>query len=140
MVRKTATAKVTDSYFRLIRRFPLRPIRSEKELDSAIAVIDSLLDAGPLDAGSQDYLDVLSDLVEKFEDEHEPMPQVTDAEMLRHLFEAKGITQARAAKEVGIAESTISEVLAGSRRLTRTHIGKLASYFGVAPDVFSFDE
>jgi HTH-type transcriptional regulator / antitoxin HigA len=77
--------------------------------------------------------------VEKFEDEHVPMPHVTDAEILRHLLEARDITQARAAKEVGIAESTVSEVLAGHRRLTRTHIGKLASYFGVAPDVFNFN-
>jgi HTH-type transcriptional regulator/antitoxin HigA len=124
----------------LIQLFPLRPIRSAKELDSAVEMIDSLLDAGTLDAGSQDYLEVLSDLVEKFEDEHEPMPAVTDAEMLRHLLDAKGTTQAKAAKEAGIAESTISEVLAGNRRLTRTHISKLASYFGVAPTVFTFNE
>jgi HTH-type transcriptional regulator / antitoxin HigA len=68
------------------------------------------------------------------------MPRVSDAEMLQHLLEAKDVSQARVAKEAGIAESTISAVLAGNRRLTRTHIGKLASYFGVAPDVFAFRE
>src|SRR5579871_6021437 len=132
MPRKTAPRKLPATYLRLIRRFPLRPIRSERELDDALAVIDSLLDAGTPDAASRDYLDVLSDLVERFEDEHVPMPAVSDADMLRHLMEAKVVAQARVAREVGIAESTVSEVLAGRRRLTRAHIGKLASYFGVA--------
>ena len=44
------------------------------------------------------------------------------------LIEAKGVTQAQTAKEAGIAESTISEVLAGKRKLNRTQIGKLARY------------
>ena len=30
-------------YFDLVREFPLRPIRSDRELDRAIAVIDRLL-------------------------------------------------------------------------------------------------
>ena len=38
----------------------------------------------------------------------------------------------------GIAESTISEVLSGKRKLNRTQIGKLARYFHVSPAVFEF--
>jgi antitoxin component HigA of HigAB toxin-antitoxin module len=30
-------------------------------------------------------------------------------------------------------------VLAGTRTLNRDHIGRLSKYFGVSPDVFSFD-
>jgi transcriptional regulator with XRE-family HTH domain len=36
----------------------------------------------------------------------------------------------------GIAESTISEVLSGKRRLTRAQLEKLAAYFHVVPAVF----
>ena len=35
-------------------------------------------------------------------------------------------------------DSTISEVLKGKRSLNRNHIGKLARYFKVSPDVFAF--
>jgi transcriptional regulator with XRE-family HTH domain len=55
------------------------------------------------------------------------------------LLENKGVTQAQVAKECRIAESTISAVLAGTRKLNRNHIGKLASYFHVEPGVFSFE-
>ena len=39
------------------------------------------------------YLDALSDLVAAYEDEHYPIEPASDADMLRHLMEAKGVTQ-----------------------------------------------
>ena len=126
-----------DPYLRLIRAFSLRPIRSEDELDEAIRVIDSLLDREHLEDSEQDYLDVLSDLVERYEANNHPMPPLPDADMLRHLIEAKGVTQVQVSQETGIANSTISEILAGKRALRRAHIAKLAHYFAVEPGVFS---
>src|SRR6266852_4255787 len=78
------------TYLVLIRRFPLRPIQSEAELDHATAVMNSLLDRD-LDPAEDDYLDVLSDLIERYEDKYHPIPidDLTDAEMLEHLIEAK---------------------------------------------------
>jgi len=128
-----------DHYFELVNRFPLRPIRSDEELDRAIAVVDELTDRDELGEGEADYLDVLGDLIEKYEDEAHPIAGVTDAEMLRHLIEARDVTQARLAAETGIAESTISEVLAGKRGLSRHNIGVLSGYFHVSPAAFSFD-
>lgn len=126
------------SYLALIRRFPLHPITSEAEPDRATAVINSLLDRADLDRAEEDYLDVLSDLVERYEDRHHAIPtdDLGDAEMLEHLIDAKGVTQAEAARGAGIAESTISEVLSGKRRLTRAQIEKLSGYFHLTPGVF----
>ncbi len=126
------------NYLALIRRFPLRPIASEVELDRATAVMNSLVDREDLDRAEEDYLDVLSDLVERYEDKHHPIrtDDLSDAELLEHLLEAKGETQAQVARRAGIAASTISEVLAGKRRLTRAQIVKLAGHFHVSPAVF----
>ena len=57
--------------------------------------------------------------------------------MLRVLIENRGTTQARLAADTGIAESTVSEVLSGKRKLNRTQIGKLARYFRVEPSASS---
>ncbi len=129
-----------DRYLELVRTFPLRPLRTDAYLDAAVAVIDSLIDRDELTAPEQDYLDVLGDLVEAYETETVPMTPVGDADVLRFLIEQKGITQAEVAKQAGIAESTISEVLAGKRMLNRSQIGKLARYFHVAPGAFAFAE
>lgn len=128
--------KTEDRYLDLVRRFPLRPLRNDADLDAAVVVIDELIDRPTLAAAEQDYLDVLSDLVEAYENEAKPMPPVSDANLLRFLIEQKGVTQARAASGAGIAESTISEVLAVKRKLNRTQIAKLARYFHVAPGTF----
>ena len=128
--------KTEDRYLDLVRRFPLRPLRSDSDLDAAIAVIDALIDQPRLTAPEQDYLDVLSDLLEAYEAEMVPMRPVGDADLLRFLIEQKSITQAAAAAGAGIAESTISEVLAGRRRLNRPQIAKLARYFHVEPGAF----
>lgn len=125
-------------YLALIQRHPLRPIRTEKDLDRALEIIDGLIDRPALSADESDYLIVLSSLVETYEDEAYPMPIVADDRILRHLIEAKGITQTELAEETGLANSTISAVLKGTRRLTRAHIGRLASYFHVEPGVFHF--
>ncbi len=132
--------KRADRYLELIRQFPLRPLRTDADLDAAVAVVDALIDQDDLSAPEQDYLDVLSDLVEAYEEAAVPIKPVGDAEMLRFMIEAKGITQTQVAKAAGIAESTISEVLAGKRKLNRTQVGKLARYFHVEPGVFAFAE
>jgi HTH-type transcriptional regulator / antitoxin HigA len=128
--------KTEDRYLDLVRQFPLRPLRTDADLDAAVAVIDALIDRPTLTAPEQDYLDVLSDLVEAYEADAVPMRPVSDAEMPRFLIDQKNVTQAGAASGAGIAESTISEVLAGKRMLNRGQIAKLARYFHVEPGAF----
>ncbi len=136
----TSYGKQQVRYLELLRRFPLRPIRSDDELNVAISVIDSLIDQSKLTQPEDDYLDVLGDLVEAYEDIHIPMGNCSDADMLQFLLESHRVSQSQAAKDAGIAESTISEVLSGKRKLNRSQIGKLAKYFHVEPGVFSFGE
>jgi len=125
-------------YFELIAEFPLRPLRSDEELDGAVKMIDALLSKPTRGLGEDDYLEVLSDLVERYESEAHPMAPLSDADMLRHLIKARDVSQREVADATGIADSTISEVLAGKRNLSRQNIGKLARYFHVSPNVFAF--
>ncbi|HBI43571.1 MAG TPA: transcriptional regulator [Planctomycetales bacterium] len=129
-----------DIYLELVQRVPLRPIRSDDELDRAIEIVDELIDHDERGADERDYLDVLSDLIERYEAEAHPIAAAPDALVLAHLIEAKGVSQADVAREAGIAESTISEVLVGKRNLNRAHIGRLARYFNVGPAAFQFTE
>jgi HTH-type transcriptional regulator / antitoxin HigA len=125
-----------DNYLRLVRTLPLRPIRSDAELDHAIAMIDSLIARDDLDSGEEDYLDVLSDLVHSYEAEHDPITPVPDADMVRFLLESNSMSQAELAQRSEIAESTISEILAGKRKLSRRHIAAFSMIFCVSPAVF----
>jgi HTH-type transcriptional regulator/antitoxin HigA len=135
---KTSAARVDESYLDLIREFPLKPLGSEKELDRATAIIHRLIDRGfdDLTDGEEAYLEVLSDLVEKYESVHHPIEDVGEPVMLAHLIESRGVTQRMVAKATGIKESAISDLLAGRRRFNRDHIQKLAEYFQISPATF----
>ena len=89
-----------------------------------------------LDKGGREYLDALTDLIETYEDAHEPFQDVSEAEVLRELMRAKGLSQPRLAKEIGISQSTISVVLNGARSLTRAQLVRVAKFFNVSPDAF----
>jgi HTH-type transcriptional regulator/antitoxin HigA len=126
----------SERYLELVREFPLRPVRSDAELGRAIAMIDRLSDLESLAPEEADYLEVLSDLVETYESEHDPEPAVSAADMLRHLIEAKGVPQVKVAADTGVSESTISEILAGKRAVSRKAMLAFADYFRVEPVVF----
>ena len=123
------------TYLKLIRAFPLRSIRTDAGLAAAQAVLDGLL-RQELDEGGWDYLDALTDLIEKYENEVHPMPDASEADVLHLLMEAGNVSQSQLAEKVGIAQSTLSAVLTGTRTLTKLHIIKLAEFFGVSPAVF----
>lgn len=125
------TGNQRDSYLELVLVFPLTSIRSDEHLAAAQKVIDELLAKGELDEGEQLYLDGLSDLVADYEDEHHAIEPASDADMLRHLMEARTVTQTQLHRDTGIAKSTISEILAGKKAFTRQIIRKLADYFHV---------
>jgi HTH-type transcriptional regulator/antitoxin HigA len=131
------TGKDRDSYLELVLAFPLSSIRSDKHLEEAQKVMDRLLAQGKLDNGEETYLDALSDLVAVYEDEHHDIEAASDADLLRHLLESKGVTQAQLSQEAGIAKSTISEVLAGKKPFSRQMIRKLSDYFKVDVSVLT---
>lgn len=138
MGRKTANATIDSGYFDLVRRFPLKPLRSEEDLDTALGIINELIDRGfeDLSPGEEAYLDVLSDLVEKYEEEQHPIPEATPAMMLQFFMEDRKLNQRAVARGSGIPASSISEVLAGRRQMTLDQMQKLGKFFGVSPALF----
>jgi HTH-type transcriptional regulator/antitoxin HigA len=129
--------KVRDDYLELVMTFPLASLKSEGQFQAAQAVMDGLLTKGKLNAGEEMYLDALSDLVAAYEDAHWPIEPASDADMLRHLMEAKDVSQAELHRDTGLAKSSISEVLAGRKPFSRQMIRKLADYFKVDVSVLA---
>ncbi len=64
------------------------------------------------------------------------MGEVSSEDMLQHLIEARGVTQAEVASGTGIAESALSEMLAGKRNMGRKTIQDPERSFRVDPGLF----
>jgi lambda repressor-like predicted transcriptional regulator len=71
------------------------------------------------------------------DDEHHAIAPASDADMLRHLLDAKGISPAELSRQTGIAKSSVSEILAGKRPFSRQMIRKLANHFRVDVSVLA---
>ena len=133
------STNIAPEYLALIERFPLRPIRSERELKRAAKVVDGLLDR-KRSKEEDSYLNVLSLLIEQYEDERHSIEPVSAKDILAYSIEASGKPARTIALESGVQISTMSELLSGNREINLNHIRKLAPYFGVEPGVFISDD
>jgi len=135
MIPMTNDRAAMRSYFDLVGKFPLIVIRDDGHLTEAIAIMDELL-CRNLDEGQEAYLEVLENLVESYEGQHAQFADASESDVLRFLMESNDLTQSQLARETGIPQSTISNVLRDARRLTRDQIETFAKYFHVGPAAF----
>ena len=106
----------------------VKSIRTEADYEAALARIEQLWDA-PLGSPEGDELDVLIDLVERYEDKHEPMGYPTPVGAIEFLIDQEG----RTPEYLG-STSEVAEVLAGTRPLTSTMAHVLHERFGIPYD------
>jgi len=136
---RQSSGRPPERYVALIQDFPLRPLRSEREYDTALKVLDSLAvrPENSLEPGEQDYFDTLTMLVEAYDQEHYPteMEHGEPLGMLKYLMQESGMTQAELGRLLG-NRSLASLILNGHRQLSKTHIRKVASHFKVSPALF----
>lgn len=126
---------IPDSYLALVKRHPLKSIRSETDLDAAQAVVDDLL-REELDDGEQAYLDALSDLVIVYEQQHDAVAPLPPHELLVQMLEERGMSQAELARTAGLAKATVSNLATGKRPFTVKQMHAVASIFGLPGTVF----
>lgn len=81
------------------------------------------------------YAELLTVLIESYEEEHYPIHAASPAQVLQELVTANNLRQKDLAPLLG-TESIVSEVLSGKRPLTKQHIEKLSERFNVSPAVF----
>jgi HTH-type transcriptional regulator/antitoxin HigA len=137
VARAGGAARAGESYLELVRECPLRIIHTGAEYRQAVAMLDRLSDLGPARTADQtEYLLALALFVEKYERAHEPIPTATGVEMLGYLIETHGVKQSEVAAGTGLADSTVSEILAGKRKMNVKHIEALARFFKVEAAVF----
>jgi HTH-type transcriptional regulator/antitoxin HigA len=129
------TRRRESCYITLVKRFPLVPIRDERHLDRAQEVIERLL-ARRLSRAEEEYLDVLSSLVESYEQTHHPIPDVPPHNLLAYLLESNGMSQAELAAATGIAKATVSDLVSGKRKPTADHVVLLGRHFAISPTAF----
>ena len=111
-----------------------RPIRTAAEYKAALAEIETYFAREPEENTPEaDRFDLLTLLIEAYEEQHHPIGPPHPIEMIRHRMRTAGYTQADLADLLG-SRARASEVLARKRRLTLSMIWKLSRQWKIPAD------
>ncbi|MNO56464.1 hypothetical protein D3C76_469800 [compost metagenome] len=101
----------------------IKPIRSEEDLAAAFVRMEELWGAG-IGTPEGDELEVLAILIEKYEDEHHPIPPSDPIEAIKFRMDQQGLTPRDLEPYIG-SSGRVSEVLNRKRKLSLAMIKRL---------------
>jgi len=131
-----STATAQPQYAALLARTLPAVIHSEKENERCIALLEALDGkAEKLTAAERRLAELLTVLIENFEEKTYALKRARPVEILRELMDANELKQKDMVEIFG-TPSIVSEVLREKRGLTIAHIRRLSQRFHVSPEVF----
>jgi len=113
----------------------VKPIKTEKQYEAALARAYELMQ-GDIKEGSavSDELEVLSILINAFEQVHYPIPSPNPLDAIRFRLDQMGISEKELGDILGY-RSRKSEILSGKRKLSLAMIRKLNSVLYIPAEV-----
>ena len=111
----------------------IKPIKNEKDYNAALLEIDRLMEA-ELDTTEGDKLDVLTTLVEAYEEKHYPIGPPDPIEAILHYMENLGITRKELENYIG-NRARVSEILNRKRPLSINMIRNLQNGLGISAEI-----
>ncbi|MEO1131183.1 MAG: transcriptional regulator [Cyanobacteria bacterium J06639_1] len=125
----------SDSYAALLTRYRPKAIATEAENEAALALAEELEHQSPRSPEEEALLDLLTILIERFEEEHYPIPEGTPQSMVLHLLEARDLKQEALVGVVG-SRGVVSEIVNGKRGISKNQAKALAEFFHVDVGLF----
>jgi HTH-type transcriptional regulator/antitoxin HigA len=118
-------------------KMKIAPIRNEKDYQNALERLELIFDA---QKGSEkgDELEILSILIDRYENENFPIGMPDPIEAIKFRMEQMGMKQKDLAEVVGF-KSRVSEILSKKRKLTLDMIRKLNTTLHIPTEVLIQD-
>ena len=112
-----------------------RVIHNDRELAVYTEALFQLTTLENPSHAEAEAIELLTLLVDRYEQSHYSLPKADAISVLRFLIEQQGLTQRDLIPEFG-SESAVSIFLRGQRRLTLEQVRKLSARFKLSTDVF----
>jgi HTH-type transcriptional regulator/antitoxin HigA len=129
------TASISSHYAALLKRTPPKVIRTQQQNEEYIRILEEMERRGNLDEDEKEFAELLTLLIENFEDKNYQLRPSTPLEVVAELMDSNGLRQKDLVDVFG-TESVVSEVLNGKRELNKDHIKRLSARFNVSPELF----
>ena len=123
---------MSTAYETLLQEFVPRPISSRRGYQRTLKQIDGLIRKAKRSRAEDDLLELLATLVEQYEiRQGHTTPELSPRDRLAGLMEARQLTQTELSRVSRVPRTTINEILAGRRSISKANALRLANYFGV---------
>ena len=115
----------------LVAHPPVKP-HNRRELAELTALLESLAANETKQTPAMErFIETLTALIMRYEDEIEPDPERSPAGVLKYLMEERGLRQIDLAPILG-SKSYVSQILSGHRPIGKDAAHKLAEFFQVS--------
>jgi HTH-type transcriptional regulator/antitoxin HigA len=132
----STTTEIGDSvYAELLARSLPRPIRTETERARFAETLLALDDLDDLSPEEEALAEMLTLLIEDYEEKNYPLPQVSPNQSLNTLMEERGLKHRDIWPVLG-NKGGATEVLSGRRSISKTQAKRLDEFFHVPIDIF----
>ncbi len=137
-VKPTKLPKINAAkYGRLLAETLPTVITSDTEYERVVAVMNKLvvIPDKEITPEQERLLDLLTLLVEKYDEEHYQIPDAAPHEVIQYLMQERGLRNKDLEPLLG-SRGVTSEVISGKRKPSKTQIKNLAEFFKVSPELF----
>jgi len=110
-------------------------IHNDTELEVYTEALFNLTKLDNPSPPEEEAIELLTLLVERYEQEHYPIPAADPVSVVRFLIEQQNLTQRDLIPQFG-SESAVSMFLSGQRNLTIDQVRKLSTRFKLPTDLF----
>lgn len=110
-------------------------IKTEQQYQEYCTVLEGLVDRS--DVSAQDEIELLTFLIEKWDEEHEALSLADPIELLSSLMKDQSIKAKDLVKILGVSKGLVSDILHYKKGLSKEVIRTLASYFKVSQEAFN---
>jgi HTH-type transcriptional regulator/antitoxin HigA len=112
-------------------------IGSKEQYNKYCKKLEELLDNGSKAKTIQDEIDLLTVLIEKWDDDHSTLKEVDPIRLLHSLMEDHKIKAKDLVIFLGVSKGYVSDILHYKKGLSKEVIRKLAEHFKVSQEAFN---
>jgi HTH-type transcriptional regulator / antitoxin HigA len=132
----TMTIELDEKTYRqLLGRTLPRVIHSDEECDRLTTELVRLDERERLSAEEKELAELLTVLIDEYEERRYPIRKASPQATLQHLMEARNVKQKDLWRTFG-SKGITSEVFHGKRAISKAQAKKLADFFHVSAELF----
>lgn len=110
-------------------------IKNQKQYDKYCDILEKLISKD--DDKLSDEIELLTILIEKWDDEHNSFEDVEPIELLKSLMESNNLKAKDLVEILDLSKGTISKILSYQKGLSKETIRKLSNHFNISQEAFN---